>query len=63
MSVVLTIVSLGTRVALAYFLASVPSIGYTGIWWSVPVGWALADIVGVMYYRSRGIGLIKSFKL
>lgn len=63
MSVVLTIVSLGTRVALAYFLASVPAIGYTGIWWSVPVGWALADIVGIMYYRSRGIGLIKSFKL
>lgn len=51
MSVVLTVVSLGTRVALAYLLASVPSIGYTGIWWSVPIGWALADVVGVWYYK------------
>ena len=36
MSVVLTVISLGTRVALAYALAAVPSIGVTGIWWSVP---------------------------
>lgn len=50
MSVVLTIFSLGTRVILAYVLASVPSIGYHGIWWSVPIGWALADIAGVIYY-------------
>lgn len=53
MSVVLTVVSLGTRVALAYFLASVPAIGYTGIWWSVPIGWALADIIGVWFYLSK----------
>lgn len=53
MSVVLTVVSLGTRVVLAYFLASVPGIGYTGIWWSVPIGWALADIVGVWFYQSK----------
>lgn len=53
MSVVLTVVSLGTRVALAYALAAIPSVGYTGIWWSVPIGWALADITGLWYYRSR----------
>ena len=53
MSVVLTVVSLGTRVALAYLLAALPAVGYTGIWWSVPVGWALADVVGVWYYRRR----------
>lgn len=53
MSVVLTVVSLGTRVALAYALAAIPSIGYTGIWWSVPIGWALADITGLWYYRRR----------
>ena len=51
MSVVLTVVSLGTRVFLAYALASMPAVGYTGIWWSVPIGWALADGVGVWYYR------------
>ena len=56
MSVVLTVVSLGIRVALAYLLASMPSVGYTGIWWSVPVGWALADIVGVWYYRRKFSG-------
>lgn len=53
MSVVLTIVSLGTRVALAYLLAAIPSVGYTGIWWSVPIGWALADLVGVIYYYRK----------
>lgn len=53
MSVVLTVVSLGTRVALAYALATIPSVGYTGIWWSVPIGWALADITGLWYYRRR----------
>lgn len=50
-SVVLTVISLGIRVALAYVLAAIPSIGYTGIWWAVPIGWALADIVGVAYYQ------------
>ena len=53
MSVVLTVVSLGTRVALAYLLAPLSGVGYTGIWWSVPVGWALADVVGVWYYRKK----------
>ena len=50
MSVVLTVISLGTRVALAYALASVPSIGVTGIWVSVPIGWILADLAGFLYY-------------
>ena len=33
MSVVLTILSLGTRVALAYGLSAIPSVGVVGIWW------------------------------
>ena len=53
MSVVLTVFSLGTRVALAYILSAIPEIGVTGIWWSVPIGWALADIVGLLYYKIR----------
>lgn len=52
MSVVLTILSLGTRVALAYAL-SATALGVTGIWIAVPVGWALADIVGIVYYLKR----------
>ncbi len=50
MSVVLTVVSLGTRVGLAYALSAIPLFGVTGIWWSVPVGWFLADVLGIGYY-------------
>lgn len=49
MSVVLTIASLGTRVALAYAL-SATALGVAGIWLSVPIGWALADGIGIGYY-------------
>lgn len=50
MSVVLTVLSLGLRVALAYWLASIPSVGVNGIWWAVPAGWLVADAVGAGYY-------------
>ncbi|HIR92035.1 MAG TPA: MATE family efflux transporter [Candidatus Egerieimonas intestinavium] len=50
MSVVLTVISLGTRVALAYILSAIPALGVTGIWMSVPIGWFLADAVGIFYY-------------
>ena len=53
MSVVLTVVSLGLRVALAYALSAVPGIGVVGIWWSVPIGWIIADALGVGYYLAR----------
>ena len=33
MSVVLTVISLGTRVALAYLLSAIPAVGVVGIWW------------------------------
>lgn len=50
MSLVLTVISLGTRVVLAYVLSAMPAYGVVGIWWSVPIGWFLADAVGVIYY-------------
>lgn len=50
-SVVLTVISLGTRVVLAYALSAIPAIGVTGIWAAVPIGWALADIAGIWYWR------------
>lgn len=50
MSVVLTICSLGTRVALAYMLSGIPAIGVTGIWAAIPIGWIFADFVGVYHY-------------
>ncbi len=59
MSLVLTVISLGTRVVLAYALAAVPAIGVVGIWWSVPIGWILADTVGLLYYRKIQVSLLK----
>ena len=50
MSVVLTVISLGTRVLLAYTLSAIPAIGVSGIWASVPIGWILADVTGFVYY-------------
>ena len=50
MSVVLTVISLGTRVVLAYILSAIPGIGVVGIWVSVPIGWFLADCTGFAYY-------------
>ncbi len=52
MSVILTIASLGTRVVLAYLLSATP-LGVTGIWLSVPIGWALADAIGIGYYLKK----------
>lgn len=55
MSIVLTVISLGTRVLLSYLLAPIPKIGLIGIWYSIPIGWALADIVGFLFlwYHNR----------
>ena len=50
MSVILTVASLGTRVALAYALAPLPTVGVIGIWAAIPIGWVLADAIGIGYY-------------
>lgn len=52
MSIILTIISLGTRVLLAYSLA--PTVlGVKGIWFSIPIGWALADLIGFYFYQVK----------
>ena len=52
MSLVLTVISLGTRVALAYLLAG--PVGPAGIWLAIPIGWFLADVFGYgVYFRLR----------
>ena len=51
MSVVLTVISLGARVLLAYALSSISSIGVTGIWAAIPIGWFLADVTGLIYMK------------
>lgn len=61
MSLLLTILSLGTRVALAYLLAPRPQFGVNAIWWAIPVGWILADLTGYIYYlkirKNLGTGI------
>lgn len=51
MTFLTSVISLGIRVALAYLLSGISSIGVVGIWWAVPIGWALADLVGFAYYK------------
>lgn len=60
MSVVLTVVSLGTRVALAYALA--PRFGVEAVWWAIPIGWGLADAVGFVYYGVKRSELLPRSK-
>ena len=57
MSVVLTVISLGMRVLLAYLLSAF--VGVTGIWAAIPVGWILADVTGLVYYRYHKKELMK----
>ena len=39
------------RNALAYFLSA--SIGVIGIWISIPIGWFLADVAGLLFMRKN----------
>ena len=58
MSMILTVISLGTRVALAYALAA--PCGEIGIWAAIPIGWLLADAVGYGYYYIRKSKILKT---
>lgn len=53
-SLILTIISLGTRVALSYALAPHTPLGVAAIWYSIPIGWFLADAAGLLFYRRSG---------
>lgn len=52
-SLILTIISLGTRVVLSYALAPTTPLGVIAIWLSISIGWVLADVVGYFYYRKN----------
>lgn len=49
LSIILTVISLGVRVALSYILVYCTNIGEISIWISIPIGWLLADITGIIY--------------
>lgn len=53
MSIVLTVISLGLRVLISYIFA--PSFGVWVIWISIPIGWLIADGVGIA-------GLLRLFR-
>lgn len=70
MSLILTVISLGTRVVLAYVLAPMPQFGVNAVWWAIPIGWILADLTGFLYYKKIGkklgqdrmTGIVKNIK-
>ena len=49
-SLILTVISLGTRILLSYTLAPHTALGVIAIWCSIPIGWFLADIAGYIFY-------------
>ncbi len=54
-SIVLTVISLGTRVLLAYTVS--PFWGETAIWWSIVIGWFLADAVGLLAIKKVRVAM------
>ena len=30
-----------------------PAVGLLGIWWAVPIGWGLADLIGLGFWLRR----------
>ena len=57
MSVVLTVLSLGTRVVLSYWLASIPEDWGDGHLVSIPIGWLIAT-----WSVSGAIGMLKELE-
>lgn len=52
-SIILTILSLGSRVLFAYALSSIGWIGMIGIWLSIPIGWGVANLYGLLFYHKH----------
>jgi len=51
-SMISTMTSLGIRIISAYALSSIDTIGYRGIWWSLPIGWFIGMTIAILRYRS-----------
>lgn len=56
-SIIMTIISQGLRVVVAYSLA--PALGFSAVGWAIVIGWFLSDALGFVLYRN----LNKSFSL
>lgn len=55
-SIVLTVTSLGLRVLIAYLLVFILK-DYKAIWFSIPIGWFLADLLGFVIYEKNKLSL------
>ena len=53
-----TLFNLGARVALAYLLS--PVFGYRAIWWSIPIGWVIGLVLGIIRYQKRRLERCKA---
>lgn len=51
-SIILTIISLGTRVFLSYLFVGI-GYGVESIWFSIVIGWIIADITGFYMYHKQ----------
>lgn len=51
MSIILTIISLGLRVSISYFLHN--RFGLTIIFYSIPIGWVVADLVAYIVFLQK----------
>ena len=58
-SLALTVASLGTRVLLAYTLSGIPFVGVKGIWFSIPAGWAFADILALFLLKRENKKILR----
>lgn len=54
-SLLLTVISLGSRVLIAYVFSTF--FGVMAIWVAIPIGWALADVTGGMLLKKNEHGL------
>ena len=51
-SMVAMMCDLGSRVIAAYILCSIPAIGFLGIAYAIPTGWAVAALISFIRYRT-----------
>lgn len=47
-----TLIALIVRVSVGYWLVTIPSISYRGIWWAIPAGWIVGTTIPVIRFYS-----------
>ena len=60
-SIIMTIVSQGTRVIISLIITKTP-LGFTGVAWAVVIGWIISDSLGFYLYHKTKSKNIKQNK-